>query len=463
VRPRNNNNLGLMGSPILIGAVTCLITLTAVFLAYNANAGLPFVPTYDVSVEVPDAAELVAGNEVRVGGKRVGTITLISAEKTTHGPVARLDLKLDKTIEPLHMGTQVTVRPRSPLGLKFLELKPARTGPELAAGHTLPLRQARRVVDLDQVVNAFDRNTRRSLQLTVAGLGGGLAGRGVDLNATLEQAPPLVRDVRGVSANLADPRTGLDRTVRAVSGTAGQVAGATPQLGSLVRASDTTAGALASVTPELRESLSELPPTEAIGTRTLAIARPVLHDARLLVHDIEPGTRVLAGAATDLHGAVRTGIPVVRRALGLSQRLRTALAAVDDLASDPLTTGSLDRLRVTLSSALPTVRFVTPFQTTCNYLGLWTRNVDSTISEGDDSGTWFRTLVIPQTDEMLARADPAPNLHDNPYGNTAAPGQEHECETGNEPFLPGRHIGHVPGNQGIKTEATFPPAEVRGR
>ena len=61
-----------MGNPILIGAVTCLITVIAVFLSYNANAGLPFVPTYDVSVQVPNAAGLVAGNDVRVGGKRVG-------------------------------------------------------------------------------------------------------------------------------------------------------------------------------------------------------------------------------------------------------------------------------------------------------------------------------------------------------------------------------------------------------
>ena len=34
--------------------------MIAVFLAYNANNGLPFVPTYDLNVEVPDAAGLIA-------------------------------------------------------------------------------------------------------------------------------------------------------------------------------------------------------------------------------------------------------------------------------------------------------------------------------------------------------------------------------------------------------------------
>jgi ABC-type transporter Mla subunit MlaD len=443
------------GNPILVGAVTCLITVIAVFLSYNANAGLPFVPTYDVSVQVPNAAGLVAGNEVRVGGKRVGTITKIFARTGPGGTtLAQLDLKLDKTAEPLYTSARVTVRPRSPLGLKYLEVVPNTSGRKLAAGKTLPVSQSGKVVDLDEVVNAFDRGTRRSLQLTVAGLGGGLAGRGADFNAVLASAPPLVRDAERVSANLADPRTGLDGAVRGVDSTVEELAPVASQLGDLVRASDTTAGALASVAPELQDTLEGLPPTEAIGTRALGVARPVLHDARVLVHDIRPGTRVLAGAATDLHSAIRTGIPVVRRALGLSERLRGTLAAVDALASDPLTSGALDRLLLTLRSALPTLRFVLPAQTVCNYLGLWTRNVPSTISEGDDSGTWFRTLVVGGVDEAQASATPAPNLHVNPYGNTAAPGQTHECEAGNEPYLSGQRIGHVPGNQGTKTEKT---------
>jgi virulence factor Mce-like protein len=446
---------GLASNPMLVGAVTCLITLIAVFLSYNANAGLPFVPTYDVSVQVPDAAGLVAGNEVRVGGKRIGTITKIGARGTASGrTLAQLDLKLDKTAEPLYTGARVTVRPRSPLGLKYLEIVPHKRGEKLAAGKVLPLRQATEVVDLDEVLNAFDQETRRNLQLTVAGLGGGLAGRGVDFNEFLTQAPPLVTDARKVAANLADPRTGLTGAIKGLERTGAELASVSAELGSFTVASDTTAGALASVVPELQQTLSALPGTESDATRALSVSRPVLHDARALVHDIRPGTRVLASAATDLHGAIRIGIPVVRRALGLSERLRDTLAAVDTLASDPLTRGALDRLLLTVRSALPTLRFVVPAQTVCNYLGLWNRNVPSTISEGDDSGTWFRTLVVASTDEAMATAKPSPNLHMNPYGNTAAPGQEHECEPGNEPYEQGQLIGHSPGNQGTQTERT---------
>ncbi len=42
----------------MVGAVTVLIAIVAVFLAYNANSGLPFVPVYRVSVDIPNAARM---------------------------------------------------------------------------------------------------------------------------------------------------------------------------------------------------------------------------------------------------------------------------------------------------------------------------------------------------------------------------------------------------------------------
>ncbi len=58
----------LMGNPLLVGAVTLLLGGIAVVLSYNANRGLPFVPTYGLSVDAPDAAEITAGDDVRING-----------------------------------------------------------------------------------------------------------------------------------------------------------------------------------------------------------------------------------------------------------------------------------------------------------------------------------------------------------------------------------------------------------
>ena len=44
---RGRATASLVASPVLVGAVTVLISIIAVLIAYNANPGLPFVPTYD--------------------------------------------------------------------------------------------------------------------------------------------------------------------------------------------------------------------------------------------------------------------------------------------------------------------------------------------------------------------------------------------------------------------------------
>src|SRR6267378_5501217 len=80
------NRASVVASPVLVGAVTVLIVIVGVFLAYNANNGLPFVPTYDLNAELPSGQKLVRGNEIRLGGFRVGTVSDIKpALKTVNG------------------------------------------------------------------------------------------------------------------------------------------------------------------------------------------------------------------------------------------------------------------------------------------------------------------------------------------------------------------------------------------
>jgi ABC-type transporter Mla subunit MlaD len=458
MRPRQSASLA--GSPILIGTVTVLITVVAVFLAYNANSGLPFVPTYRVTAEVPNAASLVESNEVRSGGKRVGVIDRIVAETGKRRAYAKLALKLDKTIEPIRTDARVTVRPRSPLGLKYLELTPGRHGRAIGDGGTLPLAQARATVELDEVINTFDAETRLAAQRTLDQAGPALTGRGADFNAFVAALPELTLRLEHVARNLSDPRTGLRASIRAVAAVVEDVAPVSAQLGVLFDAGNRTFAALASVSPQLAAVLDLLPETELEGIRTLTVARPVLREARLLVHDVRPGIEVLPTAAARLHAALRTGIPVLRRASALSDRLRNALQAVERLSSDPFTRSTLRRLRIALTSLLPIVRFVAPLQTQCNYLGVYYRNIASTVSEGDAAGNWLRTLAIVNQGQMQYRPSPAPDLHANPYPYTAAPGQNGLCEAGNEPYKPGAQvIGHAPGTSAHYTEDLgTPPA-----
>jgi virulence factor Mce-like protein len=453
-RRRPTDQFSIVASPLLVGAVTVLVTVVAVFLSYNANQGLPFVPTYNVNVTVPDAAGLVRGNEVRVGGLRVGIVRTIQPVKGPDGhPVGRLRLQLDKKIEPIRADTTLIVRPRSPLGLKYLEVTPGKHGKPLPPNATLPLSAAKTPVELTDVLNGFDAPARTNLRGVLRELGDGFAGRGADINATIAASPELAKRARSVMSSLAAPSTNLSGLLAAADRTLAELEPVAPQLARLMTNGATTAGALDQARPELGQVIERMPATEAAGTRALHIARPVLADADGLLRDLNRGSPYIVPAASRLHAALQRGIPALRNTTGLAGRLEDTLRAVEKLSRDPATKPVLERLRTTLASLTPTLDFIAPLQTHCNYLALWLRNVNSTISEGDNGGTWFRTLVVGATGEFLAADKPAATLHVNPYPHTAAPGQGGECESGNEPYLDGQRIGNVPGDQGSKTEA----------
>ena len=200
MRPRRGGAAALTASPVLVGAVTVLVTIVAVFLSYNANSGLPFVPTYDLKANLPNAAQLVRGFEVRIGGARVGVISDIEPKQREDGSTyAQVTMKLDKEIEPLPAGSKLRVRPRSALGLKYVEVVPGRAGADgegLPPGETIGVEQVQSAVELDEVFNMFDAPARVGSRNSLDGYGGGLAGRGRDLNTAIEAFVPLLRDAR---------------------------------------------------------------------------------------------------------------------------------------------------------------------------------------------------------------------------------------------------------------------------
>ena len=147
------------------------------------------------------------------------------------------------------------------------------------------------------------------------------------------------------------------------------------------------------------------------------------------------------------------------------RRLASLLQELERFAQDPMVPRGVKRLTETVQTLKPTLDYLAPAQTTCNYVSLFFRNIGSLLSEGDSNGTWQRFIIVatPQgpNNEGSMSSGPAngPNLenhlHSNPYPNSAAPGQPKECEAGNEPYIKGQTvIGNVPGTQQASTEST---------
>jgi virulence factor Mce-like protein len=462
----------MAGSPVLVGALTVLVVIVAVFLSYNANKGLPFVPTYDISAQLPNAAQLVAGNEVRIGGFRVGVVDTITAKRRPDGSTyAEIHMKLQTDVEPLPVDSTVIVRSRSALGLKYVQLTPGSAKTGFLAGATIPLANAQpRPVEIDQVFNTFDLPTRIGARKSLEGLGNALAGRGVNLNEAISLLPPLLTNLEPVATNLVDPATRLARFFPSLERAARIVAPAADVQGQLFGNLDTTFTALSVVArPFIQATISKSPPTLDTVTAGLPVQRAFLANLTGLAADLRPGVHQLPATMPILANALANGSRTLPLTPPLNQRLANVFVSLQHFASDPLVPLGISRLNDTVNSLNPTLAFLTPAQTVCNYATLWFRNVSSVLSEGDANGTWQRFIIIPTpqgpNSESGASSAPAngptaPNhLHANPYPNTAAPGQNpKECEAGNEPYILGQTIvGNAPGNQGTHTSGQSGP------
>ena len=463
----------IAANPVLIGAATTLVIIVAVFLAYNANSGLPFVPTYELKTRVPNAAQLVKGNDVRIGGSRVGAVTDITPVTAKDGSVsALLTLKLETSVKPLPVDSTVLIRPRSALGLKYVEITKGTSSQGYDDGATIPLRNATpEPVELDQVVNTFDDKTRAASQSNLTEFGNGLAGRGPDLNRAIEELNPLLINLVPVMQNLSDPRTRAARFVRALGRTARIVAPSAVTQAELFGNLDTTFRALANVArPFLQDSISGGPPALDEGIKDFPQLRPFLANSEALFRELRPGVRALSTSAPVLADALEIGTPTLRRSVAFNNSLKPAFEALERFADDPLVTLGVKDLESTVTILSPTIAHLAPVQTVCNYATLWFRNVSSLLSVGDANGTSQRFIIIatPQGPNNEGGPSSAPAnggvpgqqdnyLHSNPYPNTASPGQPKECEAGNEPFVVGKQeIGNPPGTQSAKTETTKP-------
>lgn len=468
----------------MVGAVTVLIAVVAVFLAYNANSGLPFVPTYNLSAELPSANSLVPGNEVRIGGVRVGVVSDVSPVAHEDGSVtARFELTLDEDADPIPVDSEIVVRARSALGLQYLEINRGTSPEGYDEGSLIPITAATpEPVEFDDVLSTFDDPTRVAIQRNLVEFGNALAGRGLDINAALSELPQTIDVLQPVMENLTDPQTRLVRFIQSLSALAGEVAPAAEEQAQMFVGLETTFGAFANVArPFIQETISETPPTLDTGTQALPVIRPFLRNSAGLFQDLQPGVNAFVATSPAIADALEVGAPVLRRSVAFNEELGPTARALRNLNDDNNARAGIDRLRELSAITQPTLRFITPAQTVCNYAAILTDNLQSLFSQGTGVGTWQRAKVIvaPQGQDptIAAQASPPNNegapssapangggnslgnyVHTNPYPNTAAPGQTQECEAGNEGWVPNQAvIGNVPGNQGTNTREVADP------
>ena len=451
---RRRPRASIVANPVLVGAVTTLVVVVAVFLAYNANTGLPFVPTRELHVLIANGANLVKGNEVRSGGFRVGVVSDMAPVMLPSGKVgARLTLRLDKKLGAVPVDSHVVVRSRSALGLKYVELDTGHAKSDFADGATMPASQAEVPVEMDEVFNMFDEPTRRAAQGNLEGFGDALAARGADINQTLQAAPALFGHLRSVMANLNDPRTHLRSFFKELDDAARVLAPVSNTNAHLFTTMANTFDALSRDPQALKDTIAKSPPTLSAGTSSLRVQRPFLEHTAALSRDLDTAATELRAALPTINDALRVGTPVQRRSVQLSGGLQGSLGALEDVVKAPTTLGALRGLTATVDTLQPQLRFLGPYVTVCNYwTTFWTFAAEHQ-SAPDDTGSSQRALL------NLAAGQPGSDtvgsaganefahgkgelhgqakqwVHNNVYGPAIGPNGQADCGAGQTGYI----------------------------
>ncbi|MDX8153789.1 MlaD family protein [Patulibacter brassicae] len=454
----------------LVGTIAIAALLVAVYVSYGANSGLPLKEYRTFRVELPDANRLVRASQVRIAGMRVGLVEKVGAvSPSADDPTGRLrawaEVKLPADAQRIPVDSTVSVRPASVLGATYLDIVPGRSSRSLENGETLPLRQARERVELTDLLDVFDRRTRRSVQGTITALGDGLVGRGAALGETVSLTRRLLEPLRLVADNLADPATRLGPAISSYDRLVGAFSAERPALERGVTGASRTFAALSRSRPALGATIDRLPGTAATTTAALARLRPALEDLAGVSARLRPAALRLPAGLTALNDVFRDATGAFRAFRPASPRLGAAGEALRVFAERPQVDGLVRKLGDTFVAAEPVVAASADAQEYCNSIAVFAQNITSVFGDNGFGegpaviGVRLKSLGGSSPIEMLQNGEKLPGLHLNytPKQNAQ------ECEAGNEPFSFDRQsLTNPPGLQSRShVETTVDPEMTR--
>ncbi len=153
--------------------VAVLTILAIVLVTYYAFIKqLPWETHFTMRADVSSSNQLVPGSLVRIAAVNIGKVTQIDP-----GPhnTSIVTMEIDNPSE-LHSDTSLAIEPRLIFeGNFYVKVDPGTpAAPMLQSGATIPLSRTSVPVQIDQVLDVFDRPTRGALNDTVSQLASGL-------------------------------------------------------------------------------------------------------------------------------------------------------------------------------------------------------------------------------------------------------------------------------------------------
>jgi phospholipid/cholesterol/gamma-HCH transport system substrate-binding protein len=289
---------------LAVAALVAAVALAA--LAMFGGGG-----SYRVHAVFENAGQLVRGNEVRVGGQPVGTITDIDLDDSANAVVT---MEVEDDLAPLHNGTTATIRATSLSGIanRYVSLTPGpNSEDEIADGGRIGADDTNAPVDLDVLFNTLDAKTRKGLRDFVRGSGDWYDGRADEARESLKYFAPWLSSTSQLTSELALDQELFERFVKDGAATVSAIAERRDDLSALVSNTSQAMGAIGDESEALQRALTLLPGTLRKANTTFVNLRATLDDLELLVDESKPATKELAPFFRALRPLVAEARPTV--------------------------------------------------------------------------------------------------------------------------------------------------------
>ena len=248
------------------------------------------------------------GQTVTIAGVNVGEISKVELVEGR----ARVEMRIkQRYARKVRKDATLLLRPKTGLEDMVVEMAPGRAE-RVPEGYTIPIRNTLPDVKLDQILASLDRDTRDFLRLLLEGAGDGLEGSGDELAAAFKRFEPGARDLRRITAALAQRRGSVRRSITNLRRVVEAVGEKDDQLGQLVDSSNAVFRSFAAQDRALRTSLQKLPKT-LVSTRVAVERTGRLADTLgPTLESLRPGARALGPSLRQTRPFLRETTPIVR-------------------------------------------------------------------------------------------------------------------------------------------------------
>lgn len=390
------STVGRKRRSLFIGFVVLALFVASVGIAITASDGLPGKPTTVVKAAFGDVGALRSGDDIRIGGVRVGQVGDINL--VDNQAVVELKFDGDKPVYRNSKAVTASVGARSALGQKYVDFTPGTPDAgEVGENDVIPSAKTEGAQELSDVLAVFDEPTRKALQDTLRETGGGVVGHQQDLRDALGALPEELPDLGTVASALAtDDGKDLTGTLRALDSLSGRFTNRQQEISALVGQLKTTLDAVGvDGGKPLADVVDKAPDTLGKARGALQSLQAPLADAQAAMSSLKPGADALGQATPDVRGVLREGVPPLDKVPGVAGQAEPAVGALTQTFSDarPLAPA----VRSAVGSAHVPLEILAPYSPE---IASWFSYTANALSRGDAAGHWLRIYPLFNTESL---------------------------------------------------------------